>query len=265
MPTVTELALEVASIPHLDLGLEFDLERMREEVSRIDRYDPYHTRHLRSREHYARHWSGVSLVGTKGDPYQDLSELTPDSLRDFHPTAIADLCPYLYSIVLALGKGNRRARVMRIGPDGSLFWHSHCLNHGQSIYQLTVHVPIIVPDGFEWSVMQVEDYRRFTNQDPASRLDMADNLAHRACYEPARATVFNSFHFHNVHNPDPAIARVSMMIYISLHDKLSRDIVEKAVDRYQGPRLAFPSKEVMQRYQYDPSVLNLIAGGQMNH
>ena len=250
MPTVTELALKVASIPHLDLGLEFDLERMREEVSRIDRYESYRTQNPAPRAYYARYWSGVSLVGTNGDAYRDLSELDPEVALDYRPTPIADLCPYLFTVVQSVGGGCKRARVMRIGPQGSLHWHSHCLLHGCPIDQLTVHVPIAVPEGFHWSVIQADDYAQCRDPDPANALFSAGQLVHRLSYAPGRATVFNSFHYHNVHNPDSTAQRISLMVYISLRDPAARALVSRAVQQYTGPRLRWPSQSLLASLPY---------------
>lgn len=250
MGTLSQLALAVASIPHLDLGLEFDLSRMREEVSRIDRYEAYRTQNPVPRDYYAQHWSGVSLVGTNGDAYRDLSELDPDEVLNYAPTAIAELCPYLFTVVEAVGGGTRRARVMRIGPEGSLHWHSHCLLHGCPMDQLTVHVPIAVPEGFHWSVIQAEDYAQHRDSNPASTLHSAGELVHRLSYAPGRATVFNSFHYHNVHNPDSTAQRISLMVYISLRDARARELVSRAVQQYTGPRLRWPSEHTLRSSPY---------------
>jgi hypothetical protein len=256
--TLEEFTEDVISVPHRDLGLRFDVDKMKEEIELISRFDQYQTLAERPRAYYAKHWSGASLVGTDGDAYSDFTELLPGNARIFEKTPIAEQCPYLYSVVEQVGGGKLRARVMRIGPEGSLYWHSHCLQHGQPKRMLTIHVPIIVPDAFEWSVVQVDDYMASHDQSPnMSKLSELDNKVYRQRYEPGAAVAFNSYHYHNVHNPNPSVFRVSLMIYIGLNNPVAHEIVEAAMEAYDGPRLLPPSQESLDRHRFGSSMMPL--------
>lgn len=199
------------------------------EVERIKEFRRYQARHPRAAAHYAAHWSGVCLTSTDGGVFTDLSEILDHerATKKQQLTAVGELCPYMMDIAQELGAIGSRVRVMRIGPTGSLFWHSHVRNHGQPPEWLTVHVPIIVPPSFRWSVI---DYNVFEHG--------AMGAEHAMRYEPGQAMVFNSYHYHNVFNDDPSQHRVSLMLYVNL--KHVRPMLEAAVENYTGPILTMP-------------------------
>ena len=222
---------DVLAVPHLDLGLRFDVERMLEEVARIDHFAPYQSKGG-SREHYARNWSGACLTSKDGDPWSDMTEHDVGSVASWQPTVLAELCPYLNGIAQQL-HGTDRARVMRIAPSGSLHWHSHHQQHRQPRNLLTTHVPIVVPSEFRWMVMGTDIYRTWR----AEGFPRPTPVTHNARYEPGRATIFNSYHWHNVINADEGTYRVSLMLYLNLNEPVVEDLVRSALDTYDGPRL----------------------------
>ena len=53
---------------------------------------------------------------------------------------------------------------MRISPPDSLVWHSHVQEHNQPDWLLTIQVPIVVPEKFEYCVVHKDEfkwYKRF--------------------------------------------------------------------------------------------------------
>ncbi len=223
---MTDALLEkVKRIPHLELGLTFDVPRMLDEVALVQRFDPYTTRAKRVREQYALAWSGACLNSRDGDPYTEMTE-EPSTAKTAPrlKTQVGEMCPYLWGISEQLGTVPLyRARIMRIAPGSTLVWHSHVQQHGQPETTLTLHVPIIVPLGFEYQVMGTDSYKSGSH-DPI----------YSARYEPGQATIFNSYHYHNVSNPS-AEYRVSLMLYASLNDHKFRALVDTAAQLYSGP------------------------------
>jgi len=215
-------------IPHLELDLNFDLDTMRAEVSAIDTYAQYQSSYNDQKELYAKNWSGASLVSMDGSVFGDMSELKVYPNTKPKETELAKKCPYLMQILHDIGSNNERSRIMRIAPKGSLDWHSHVLHHKQNPKRLVVQIPIVVPEGFTYSVMHAKDLSAFKKGQNIHTYDKE--------YEEGKVYVFNSFHPHNVFNPSDNY-RITLMTYMNIDNLKSKQIVEKAVNNYVGPLL----------------------------
>lgn len=213
-------------IPHLDLGFQFDVEKLLQEVSSIDSYRSYKSLYNESKELYEKNWSGASLISLDGSIFGDMEELKVYPSIQPKRTALADKCPYLMSILDTLQASNERSRIMRISPHGQLDWHSHVLHHKQNVKRLVVQVPIYVPKGFRYSVVNINDFNKLKKGIEVKTHDME--------YVPGRAYVFNSYHPHNVFNPSQE-HRITLMTYV-MYDNV-KDLISKAVENYDGSLL----------------------------
>ena len=213
-------------IPHLDLGFDFDAEVMLSETKIIDKYMPYQSSYSQSKDLYEKHWSGASLISLDGSVFGDMEELKEYPKNSQKKTNLADSCPYLMSVLDKLGCLHERSRIMRIGPNGHLDWHSHVLHHRQNRKRLVVQIPIYVPKGFTYSVINAKDLSKLRKGVEVKKYNKE--------YKVGRAYIFNSFHPHNVFNPTDEY-RITLMSYMN-YDKCYR-IIERAIENYDGPLL----------------------------
>jgi len=221
---------KVLQIPHLDLGFQFDVERMLADVEQIDEYYAYQTIYHSAQEKYAKVWSGAGLTSMDGTVDHGMTEGSSIGFvvgeSTFKRTPLADKCPYLMEVLETLNCTEDRSRVMRIAPKGSLTWHSHVIHNNQDKQRLVVQIPIVVPKGFKYSVVHIKDYSKIARGHDAKTYDMT--------YTPGRAYLFNCFHPHNVFNPSEEY-RITLMTYMDYYR--NRDIIESALDKYEGPYL----------------------------
>jgi len=236
-----ELQARLKIIPHLDLGLEFDLDRLRLEAARITDYVGYESRAGNVALHgdlYRRSWQGRSLIGFEYDSRKGIHEPTPEYLEGVRrkglslgPTDLAAEVPYMMEIINQLDACHLPARVMVIVPAGHLVWHSHMQGRGQLPTCMTVHIPIEMPERFSYEVTANENLTRVHGflqpLDPSK--------VYSARYPTGRATCFNSYHYHNVVNRDFEQSRISIMLFMELDREIPRRIFERAVAAYSGP------------------------------
>lgn len=238
-----ELLLELATIPHLELDLEFDNDKMVEEYLAVgdDRLRQYNTKFAMVDHIYRRSWYGISLLSPDGSLYNDVREgdaITDNMDGHYLETELAPICPYMMQVVEELGGGNARARIMQIMPEGQLAWHSHVIDNGQPLYALTVHVPIVTPPEFRFSVISAEDYR-------TSDIENNPLKVYSKCYPVGKATVFNSLHYHNVFNDNVTQIRTSLMVYLDLRRPRVQELIRRAIDRHTGERIQLSNLEGM--------------------
>jgi hypothetical protein len=218
------LLQELYAIPHLDLGLQFDAGRLLQEYKALgDVMQPYKSKYAPVDEVYKRSWHGVSLYSPDGSLHNDLSE--GETAVRCKKTELADRCPYMMEIISNMYAEDCRSRIMQILPNGQLAWHSHVFDNNQPLYSLTVHVPIVMPETFRYSVINIEDYR-------FGDIDKTPLKVYNSKYAVGHAMLFNSMHVHNVFNDDPSLTRTSLMIYLDLRLPKVRDLIEYAVWRH---------------------------------
>ena len=229
---------ELLRIPHLDLGVQFDRVSLMTDLARalVGHWPADYDSKYLAEDHQGYHkgvWAGLSLVGTTDDPRDGMTESTgepetPTLMR----TTLADLCPHMMQVVHEIlgSETLTRLRIMRISPGKNLAWHSHTKEHKQWPVQLTVQVPITMPEGFEYVVTTEDNVK---NSIPAEVYD--EDRLYRARYEPGRAYVFNSYEYHNVFNPSDE-NRYTLMFYGNVFtNQHFKGIVERAVEAYDGP------------------------------
>ena len=224
-------------IPHLDLGFQFPVEPLVDELTEVIRakpFVPYETQYADAdKDFYRESWSGLSIVGATESSADGMTENTgmvePPA---YMTTDIAYHCyEMLNAVEYVIGTYRKtRVRIMEIPAGRSLGWHSHTKDHRQAPVNLTIQIPIVMPEGFEY-VVTTED--NIKSRIPPEVYD--DDLLFRARYEPGRAYIFNSFEYHNVFNNSDE-NRYTIMFYGNVFtDSWFRDNVEAAVDDYDGP------------------------------
>jgi len=224
-----ELLQKVASIPHLDLGIEFNVERLESEYKALEpeMFRGYNSSVPEIRNLIAASWQGLSLLSPDGSLHNDLSEDRHFYEKTMFRTEAAERCPYMMEVINELSEENTRIRLMKVMPGGRLSWHSH--QYDLADYRpenIVVHVPIVSPEKFRYSIINIKQFRfgDFENE---------GLTIHSKNYEAGKATMLNCTHMHNVFNDD-VIPRVSIMMYLSLNCEKTKEIVEKAVKDYKG-------------------------------
>jgi hypothetical protein len=228
-----DVADACARIPHLDLMTPFDVTPLYREYDRLDEgtWRPYQTKFAPLAGLLAANWHGASLVGPNGDTYADLTEKIQNNNEEYSITELGKLCPNMMKVIDHMGGEASRCRVMVVKAGGRLNWHSHVYDGMPSTdpnkkYEIVVHVPIVSPHGFKYSVISVEDYR-------TKDLERENIRIYNANYPPGAAWMFNSVHMHNVFNHSPH-DRVSIMMYLNLKNIKTFNIVSQAVYQYKG-------------------------------
>ena len=234
---VPRLVDSIAYIPHLDLGKEFDVEKMRAEFLNlsIDTLQPYRSSTPQIADMIAQNWHGASLFSPDGSVHGDLTENPKNYISQCKPTALAERCPYMVSIVDELGGQDAenylgtRARIMMVKPKGKLTWHSHQFDGVEAFrpWITVVHIPIFSPFEFRYSVIPIGDFRLGDHANEKMKI-YTEN------YPVGRATMFNCVHMHNVFNDSENAARISLMLYLDLNNPKTYDIVDRAVANYTG-------------------------------
>jgi len=204
--------MSLNDIPYIDLGIDLDIKKLKEECAKALRYtgtQSYKSQFFLARRKYRKAWSGVSLWGSRGELFADFQE--GDFIGKLEPTVLEPHMPYTYSVIKKI-YGNSpmsRVRLMRIRPGKSLLWHSHVQEHGQDENELTIQIPINVPKGFKYCVVDKDEFRWW------KRLFKPQWFKTSQCFElkEGRAYYFNSYHYHNVYNPTKEW-RDTIMFYV---------------------------------------------------
>src|SRR4051812_32154301 len=96
---VERLADEITYIPHLDLDLEFDAQKMLGEFGLIAKdpqaIQPYRTSTPQIAQKIAKAWQGVSLYSPDGSLHADLTENPSDHALTCKPSPAVDAAPYI--------------------------------------------------------------------------------------------------------------------------------------------------------------------------
>ena len=213
----------------LKLDFDVDINNILKEYKSIEKkypFESYKTKYWGVKNKYARSWSGISLVSSDGALYSDMNEGSP--LKASEPTVLKYECPHIYRLIENLNGDNQscRARIMRISPHESLVWHSHVHEHSQPVWRLTIQIPIIVPEKFEYCVVDKDEfkwYKRFYRPNWFKSVS-------RKRLEPGNAYVFNSYHYHNVYNYSDDY-RVTLMLYLDLRKPKIFELVKRSIEK----------------------------------
>ena len=223
-----ELIKQLRDIPFLELDIEIDSSKLIAEYNKIDNIYPfksYNTNFWQVRKKYRKAWSGISLISSDGSLYKDMYEDGTDQYQ-FKETELKSIVPYMYKLteLVSGGEVNTRCRIMRITPKESLVWHSHVLEHGQEEWELTIQIPILMPEKFEYCVVDSSEFKwwkRFHRPNWFKKIS-------RKKLEVGKAYYFNSYHYHNVYNYSNEY-RATIMLYIDLRNPKVQDLIKRSL------------------------------------
>jgi hypothetical protein len=229
MDLVNDLVLELRNIPHLDLGLRFDPDLMLKDYRNIERhfkFEGYNSLVPTLKEYYANKWTGISLNSEDGELYTELMvRSTENDCTNFIRTQAGHMAPNLINVMEELGGETNRARILLMAPGATIGWHCHVQDYQKLENVLIVQVPIIMPEKFKYSVINIYDYK-FSDFTSFPRIESRR-------YPAGHAYIFNSFHYHNIFNYSNT-TRVTLEFHIDVTYRKSYNIVRDAVDRYEG-------------------------------
>lgn len=200
------------NVSHLELNVHIDLEKLQFELAKLNAlydYMGYNTAYFGVKRKYKKAWSGISLWGSDGELHTDFTEGDYDG--ELKPTKLKSIMPYTYSIIEKIygDSPKSRVRIMRIAPKSSLVWHSHVQEHGQMPTELTIQLPIELPKGFQYSVVNTGEFRWWKRFYKPNWFKSAETFE----LQEGKAYYFNSYHYHNVFNPSNEY-RTTIMFYV---------------------------------------------------
>jgi hypothetical protein len=221
-------------IPHLELGLQFDVARLQQEYRAVseDTWVSYKTRYPRVAKGLAEAWWGASLLSYNRSLHDDMEE-NLESMKAY-PTGLAEQMPYAMDCLEKIGAWSSltgegiRTRVLIIKAGKGITWHSHILDGDKNeIPYAIVHIPIICPPEVRYSVISLMDFRFGDHEKTPLKV-------HTKHYAEGHAQAFNYVHYHNVFN-DGDTDRVTLMAYVDLRQQKVKSLFERAIKNYNGP------------------------------
>ena len=229
-------------IPHLPLGIEFDQERILQELRQLP-YDTFLYRSALSFDkimdiHDASKWDSIALYSVDGEVESNPAEPWEG---EFKATDAIKQCPYLDSVLKSVGGGKLLARVETFSKGGSAGWHSHILEARQPDWISIWQLPLSMPKDCKYSVISFMDYRGSDFLKPIP--------VHEQYYEPGKMYCLNGYHYHNAFNysDDPMIM---IRFYVDKRVPVVQEILKKAIDEYDGSLI--PSYEEQLETCKDP-------------
>jgi len=220
--------MDLNNISHLKLNVDIDLKKLKSELSVLNesyRYENYHSIFFGAKRKYRKAWSGISLYGTDGTIHNDFYEGAPES-NTIKATELEAVVPYMFDVVNRIygDSAKSRVRLMRIAPKSSLLWHSHVQEHGQYETELTIQLPINLPKGFKYCVVDKDEFKwwkRFHKPQWFKSLNEFE-------MEEGNAYYFNSYHYHNVYNPTDEY-RTTLMFYVDYTHPHIKNLIDSSI------------------------------------
>ena len=213
-------------IPWLPIDIDIDIVKLQQEykfVCENYEFQEYTATHEVVREKYAKAWSGISLISSDGSLYNDLRDWFGKG-NNYLPTELKNYCEYFYELIDLFFARNSRCRIMRISPQSSLVFHSHVLDHGQPETNLTIQIPIEMPENFEYCVVNEKDFTK----DKTFALPSSFENIHRGKLDVGKSYYLNSYQYHNVYNYSDTY-RASIMLYCDLRDENVKQLIKKSL------------------------------------
>jgi hypothetical protein len=214
------------NIAHLPLNIEFDHVKILEEINNL----PYVAEKYRSALsnekvmdiHEEENWDSLAVYSIDGKVKSNPAE---PWTGDFVKTEVAELCPYLDSVLQSVGGGKLLARIEFFNKGGSAGWHSHIMEAGQPEWISVWNLPIVMPKDSKFSVISFMDYRGSDYNKPIQ--------VYEQWYEPGKMYCLNSYHYHNAfnYNDEPM---VMVRFYVDIRNEKVKEILEKSMENYAG-------------------------------
>jgi hypothetical protein len=223
---VENILTKLDRIPHLPLGVEFDADRILQELKQLP-YDTFLYRSALSFDkvmeiHDQTRWDSIALYSVDGKVESNPAEPWEG---DFQATDAIKLCPYLDSVLKSVGGGKLLARVETFSKEGSAGWHSHILEARQPDWISIWQLPLSMPKQSKYSVISFMDYRGSDFLKPIP--------VYEEWYEPGKMYCLNGYHYHNAFNysDEPMIM---IRFYVDKRDQKVQEILDRAMDNYGG-------------------------------
>lgn len=224
---ITEFILNnLQRIPHLPLNIEFDHNRVLEEIQALPYGKTYYKSALSNEKvmdiHDENCWDSIALYSIDRQVNSNPAEPWEG---DFGQTEVIKRCPYIDSILKSVGGGNLLARIETFWKGGSAGWHSHILEARQPEWISILQLPIVMPKESKYSVISYMDYR---GSDYAKPIKVYEQW-----YEPGKIYCLNGYHYHNAFNysDEPMIM---IRFYVDTRDKLVQTLLEQSIKEYNG-------------------------------
>jgi hypothetical protein len=234
MDKIKTLVDKVNRIPHLPVpSFKYDAKRIEEEIRSCPfPLMPYHATMQENHGHDKSSWNNLSLYSHNGEIFCDrLEGAGPGELERiwgrFQRTGLSEYLPYTYEVIDSLGAGKALARIEEILPGTFMGWHNHVFELFHPDTMMIIQLPITMPNKFKYSVIANQEYRG---------MDFGINTpkVYEATYVPGTPVIFNAYHYHNVFNFDEDDVRLTIRFFADLRDELVYDLVENAVNSYNG-------------------------------
>ena len=213
-------------IGHLPLGIEFDAERILQELRALP-YDEFKYCSALSFDkvmdiHDTSRWDSIALYSVDGKVESNPAEPWEG---DFKPTEAIKLCPYLDSVLKSVGGGKLLARVETFSKEGSAGWHSHILEARQPDWISIWQLPISMPVECKYSVISFMDYRGSDFNKPIP--------VYEEWYQPGKMYCLNGYHYHNAFNysDEPMIM---IRFYVDKREESVQKVLQTALETYKG-------------------------------
>lgn len=214
-------------IAHLPTDVYFDADRVLNELLNL----PYDLSPFKSGFRFGEfmpihdvdnNWDSVALYSIDGSAVSNPEE---PWTGDFKPSPAIEKCPYLRSIIESMGGGKLLARFENIKPGCSVGWHGHMSEAGQPDWISVFQLPLSIPEGSKYSVINFMEYRLADHTTPISQYDSQ--------YENGRLYVFNSYHYHNAFNYSDK-PMYMIRFYVDIREKQVKEFLQKQLKSYEG-------------------------------
>jgi hypothetical protein len=224
---VSTLIKQLENIAHLPTDVTFDSQKVLDELLAL----PYEMNPFKSGFRFERqmkihdddaNWDSVALYSISGDVYSDPEE---PWTGDFKPTPAIEKCPYLKSFIESFGGGKLLARFENIKPKHSVGWHGHVKEAGQPEWISVYQMPLSIPEGSKYSVINYMEYRL---SDHCSAIPQYDEK-----YEDGRLYIFNSYHYHNAFNYSDK-PMYMIRFYVDTREESVKQFLETQIKGYSG-------------------------------
>ena len=209
-------------IPHLPLNVEFDVSSILSEISNLELTEYNSWEDIKAGNNIESSWDSIALYSISG---KDRSDPKEPWTGDFKETDAIKKCPYLQEVLLSLGGGDLLARVERINPNGSAGWHSHVLESKQPDWISVWELPIQMPEGSKFSVINYMDYRCSDFNKPIP--------VYEESYRVGQVYCFNSHHYHNAFNYADS-PMIMIRFYVDTRKPQIQQILESSINNYTG-------------------------------
>jgi len=209
-------------IPHLPLNIEFDAFRILSEISNLELTEYNSWEDIKTATNIESSWDSIALYSISGNSKSDPKE---PWTGDFKETDAIKKCPYLQEVLLSLDAGDLLARVERIKCNGSAGWHSHVLESKQPDWISVWELPIQMPEGSKFSVINYMDYRCSDFNKPIP--------VYEESYKTGQVYCFNSHHYHNAFNYGDS-SMIMVRFYVDTRKPKVQHILESSINNYTG-------------------------------